>query len=445
MNLDLNIPLYDLVECLAEAVDLISPELSNHHKQVAYISFNIAREMNLNLEQKNNLILAGLLHDSGGLAIKERLEALRFEVESPYQHAELGYRLFNKFEPLAPIAQLIRYHHLPYQEVHKAGGCLLPEPVLQGCFILHLADRVSVLLGPQKNILGQAAGIRRRIAEYSGTMFHPDMADSFLKLSEREYFWLDLVSPSITSLLQERANYFNIELNLNLLTSLAKLFSQIVDFRSRFTAAHSSGTAACAEALARFANFSERESQMIKVAGFLHDLGKIVVPEDILNKEAPLTDNERNIIKTHPYYTYRLLKKIKGFEPISSWAVYHHEKLNGSGYPFHLDASNLALGSRIICIADIFTALTEDRPYRRGMSAEESMDILVQMADCSEVDGNLVRLLKSHYDEMNQIRICAQNESIKEYNVFWHAPMESFLENLASLTDGYREIGRPIE
>lgn len=73
--------MYELVECLAEAIDLISPELSNHHKQVANISLNIAREMNINLEQQNNLTLAGLLHDSGGLAIKERLEALRFEVE----------------------------------------------------------------------------------------------------------------------------------------------------------------------------------------------------------------------------------------------------------------------------------------------------------------------------------------------------------------------------
>jgi HD-GYP domain-containing protein (c-di-GMP phosphodiesterase class II) len=444
MDLDLQIPLYELVEYLAEAVDLISPELSNHHKQVAYISLSIAREMKLNLEQQNNLTLAGFLHDSGGLAIKERLEALQFEVESPYQHAELGYRLFQKFEPLASIAQLIRYHHLPYEEVTKAGGHFLSGPVLQGSFILHLADRVSVLVNPQKNILGQAEGIRRRIAEYSGTMFDPAVAVSFFKLSEREYFWLDLISPSISTFIQESSNYFNIELNLHLLTGLAKLFGQIVDFRSRFTAAHSGGTAACAEALAKLANFSEQESQMIKVAGFLHDLGKIVVPEEILNKEPPLTNDERMIIKSHPYYTYRLLKKIRGLEPISSWAAYHHEKLNGSGYPFHLDSKSLVLGSRIVCIADIFAALTEDRPYRNGMSLQESIDTLSRMGDCYEVDRNLVSLLRNHCDEINQIRITAQNESIKEYNDFWNTPLESFLKNLSSLKETYREIGKPI-
>lgn len=444
MNLDLHIPLYELVECLAEAIDLISPELSNHHKQVAYISLNIAKEMNLNFKEQNNLTLAGLLHDSGGLAIKERLEALRFEVDSPYQHAELGYRLFHNFKPLAPIAKLIRYHHLPYEEFTKTGAHFLSEPVLRGSFILHLADRVSVLVDPPKNILGQVDGIRRRIAEYSGTMFEPDAVNHFLKLSRKEFFWLDLISPSINTFLQERANYFTIELNLKLLTDLAKLFGQIVDFRSRFTAMHSSGTAACAQALAGFANLSEQEGQMLKVAGFLHDLGKIVVPEELLNKELPLTAHDRNIIKSHPYYTYRLLKKIRRFEPISSWAAHHHEKLNGSGYPFHLDSPNLVLGSRIICIADIFAALTEDRPYRKGMSPMESLDILSKMADCGEVDGNLVALLTNHSDEINQIRINAQNEAIQEYTQFWHAPMESFLENLTSLKEGYREIGRPI-
>lgn len=445
MNLDFQIPLYELVECLAEAVDLISPELANHHKQVAYISLHIAREMKLSPEQQSNVTLAGFLHDSGGLAIKERLEALRFEVESPYQHAELGFRLFQKFEPLAPIAQLIRYHHLPYEEVTKACRLLIPGTVLRGSFILHLADRVSVLIDPRKNILGQASCIRHRIAEYTGTMFDPDVAASFFKISEREYFWLDLISPSINTFLQERSNYFNIELNLNLLAGFAKLFGQIVDFRSRFTATHSGGTAACAEALARFANFSEREGEMLKIAGLLHDLGKIVVPEDILNKEPPLTSDERDAIKAHPYYTYRLLKKIRNFEPISSWAGYHHEKLNGSGYPFHLNSDNLVLGSRIICIADIFAALTEDRPYRKGMSTEESLRILSQMADCGEIDANLLNILKSHYHELNQVRINAQNEAIKEYSEFWDTPMQSYLENLASLKDGYREIERPID
>lgn len=109
-----------------------------------------------------------------------------------------------------------------------------------------------------------------------------------------------------------------------------------------------------------------------------------------------------------------------------------------------MDSYNLVLGARIICIADIFAALTEDWPYRKGMSPEKSLGILSRMADYYEIDGNLVNLLKSHYDEINQIRIHAQNESIKEYTQFWHAPMESFLKNLTSLKEGYREIGRPI-
>ncbi|HEX3048672.1 MAG TPA: HD domain-containing phosphohydrolase [Bacillota bacterium] len=445
MNVDLHVSLFELVECLAEAVDLISPELSSHHKRVAYISFQLAQEMNLNLEEQNNLTLAGFLHDSGGLAIKERLEALRFEVETPYQHAELGFRLFQFFKPLAPIAQLIRYHHLPYEEITKADSLSIPGSILLGSSILHLADRVAVLIDPQKSVLGQVAGICGRILEYSGKMFNPNVVASFLKLSEREYFWLDLISPSVSLLLQERANYFILELNLDLLMGLAKLFGQIIDFRSRFTAAHSGGTSACAEALGRLAGLSEKESQMLKVAGFLHDLGKIVVPESLLNKSLPLTTEEQQIIKSHSYYTYQLLNKIKNLEPVTSWAAFHHEKLNGSGYPFHFDAKNLSLGSRIICISDIFTALTEERPYRQGLSLEETLIILSRMVDDFELDGNLVSLLKNHSEKINEVRISAQNEAVKEYQKFWHAPMESFLESLHALTENYIVMERPIE
>lgn len=120
MYFNIHIPLFELVLCLAETVDLISQDLADHHKRVAYISFSIAREMGLTIEEQNNLVLAGLLHDSGGLSVKERLEALLFEAERPYQHAELGYRLYNKFKPLSS------------EDIEKAGGVNLPEQIIRG-------------------------------------------------------------------------------------------------------------------------------------------------------------------------------------------------------------------------------------------------------------------------------------------------------------------------
>jgi len=95
----------------------------------------------------------------------------------------------------------------------------------------------------------------------------------------------------------------------------------------------------------------------MEIAGYFHDLGKLRVPKEILEKPGKLSTEEFNIIKSHTYHTYRILSHIPNFETINWWASFHHERLNGSGYPFRINAFNFPLGSRIMAIADVFTLL----------------------------------------------------------------------------------------
>ena len=199
---------------------------------------------------------------------------------------------------------------------------------------------------------------------------------------------------------------------------MSKLFSYIIDFRSRFTATHSSGVAASSEALSRLVGFSERECRMMRIAGHLHDLGKLAVPAEILEKPAKLTEDEFNIIRSHTFYTYRILEPIGDLDVINTWGSFHHERLDGSGYPFHHKAQDLSLGSRIMAVADVFTAITEDRPYRKEMPSERALQVLQQMADSSALDSNIVSLLRVHFDEINSSRIAAQAGASKEYQEF---------------------------
>jgi HD-GYP domain-containing protein (c-di-GMP phosphodiesterase class II) len=410
------IPLFNMVMCLSNAMDLINQAVVDHHKRVAYIALSIAAEMGLSIEEQNNLILAGLLHDCGAFSLKERLDLLQFDAENPYKHAELGYILFKEFEPFSKIAILIRYHHTCWDE--GRGSEFKGEEVPMGSYILHLADRVAVSIRREKEILGQVKGICEQIEKNSGTMFVPKLVDAFRNLSTKDYFWFDVVSPSISSILALRSRLATIELDLVGLLNLAKLFCQIIDFRSRFTATHSSGVTATSEALSRLIGFSERECQMMKTAGYLHDLGKLAVPTEILEKPAKLTENEFNVIKSHTFHTYRILETISALDVINAWASFHHERLDGKGYPFHHKGEDLSLGSRIMAVADVFTAITEDRPYRKGMSKEKALQVLQQMAQDSALDSNVVSALRIHYDEVNSIRIIAQAEASKEYQEF---------------------------
>ncbi len=237
-----------------------------------------------------------------------------------------------------------------------------------------------------------------------------------MSLANKEYFWLDIVSPSIGLDRVNKAGLSIIILDMKRLLSLTKVFSHIIDFRSRFTAIHSEGVAAVAETLAKFAGFSERECQMMRIAGYLHDLGKLAVPTEILEKPSRLTEDEFNIIRSHTYHTFRVLEPIRGFEIINTWASLHHERMDGSGYPFHYDRYSLPLGSRIMAVADVFTAIIEDRPYRRGMNGREALKVLQGMARNLALDPDIVKLVEYHFDEINFVQKSIEKDLLSEYH-----------------------------
>ncbi len=150
------------------------------------------------------------------------------------------------------------------------------------------------------------------------------------------------------------------------------------------------------------------------VAGRLHDLGKLAVNDRILEKDGKLEPNEFAVIKSHTYYTARLMENIPEFSTIREWASYHHERLDGKGYPFGLGAAELNLGARIMAVADVFTAIKEDRPYRDGKTDDAAIKVLRSMAGPT-LDPRLVQLLIENFEEVDTLRIAAQTEEDKAY------------------------------
>jgi HD-GYP domain-containing protein (c-di-GMP phosphodiesterase class II) len=410
------VPFFDFVMCMSNAMDMINPALNNHQKQVAYIASSLSAELGLSKENQNNLLLSGLVHDVGALSLKDRLEVLKFEELDFDKHSKMGYLLLRDFDPFSEIAPLVLYHHHPWRETTANNE--LNDGIPSGSHILHLADRTAVLLDRQKEVLGQVSGICHKIKELSGKTFMPETVDALMSLAEKEYFWLDAVSPSITQILFHMAGASFIDLGIDGLFNLATLFSRIIDFRSSFTATHSNGVAASAESLARLLGFSGNECRMMKIAGYLHDLGKLAVPPEILEKPGKLTDYEFNIIRGHTLHTYRTLEHIEALDVINTWSSFHHERLDGKGYPFHYTDEDLSLGSKIMAVADVFTAITEDRPYRKGMTKEEALTVICQMASDSQLDSTVVAVIRENYDAVTSSRIEAQTAVAEKYQEF---------------------------
>lgn len=136
--------------------------------------------------------------------------------------------------------------------------------------------------------------------------------------------------------------------------------------------------------------FDEETAQKMYLAGALHDIGKVAIGNEILEKPGRLTDDEFATMKHHAAYTYYILSEIDDFDELRDWAAFHHERLDGSGYPFGKKASELNTQERIMACVDIYQALTEDRPYKKGMSHEKSCEILKDMADKGWLDTYVV-------------------------------------------------------
>jgi putative nucleotidyltransferase with HDIG domain len=415
---DRPIPLLDLILSICDATELINPKINQHSKRVAYIALNIADELGLDNFKKYDIIMAGLLHDIGAFSLKEKLKALTFEFELSNiqkeinRHGLLGYKLLNYFKPFSKIALVIKYHHFKLDELEK--DCK-DEEIALAAQIIHLADRVDVLIDNEKEILGQVESIIDTIEKYKMGLFNNDLADTLKTLSRREYFWFDAVSNPRINTFTRKLGQMPIDFNLDKISEFAKMFSYIIDFRSPFTSTHSSGVTATASAIAEFMGLSPRECEMMKVAGYLHDLGKLSVSAEILNKPSSLTNDEFKIIRGHTYYTYQILDRITNLDVINAWASFHHEKLDGSGYPFHLTSDQLSIGSRIMAVADNFTAITEDRPYRKGLDRKSLIKILDDMAQNNKIDANVVAIVKQYFDDINFNRSEAQNMATKEY------------------------------
>lgn len=405
----LSVNLLNLILSLSDALDLASPELSQHQLRTAFIAWEISKVAGLTSANIDLLLIASLLHDIGALSLENKIAVHQGETRDSEPHCILGAQVIRPVPVLGRSAEIIRYHHTSWQVLGRSR-----EPNHKASQILLLSDVLERSIDRNTYILHQNQTITSKINSLSDTFIDPEVVECFNSVAVREEFWLDLVSPRMYSILLHNGLSRSIDIDLEFLTPISELFRNIIDFRSRFTATHSCGVATTASTLARLLGFTETEVGVMGVAGNLHDLGKLVIPNSILEKPDKLIKDEIAIMRQHTYFTYMVLNTIGGILQISEWAAFHHEKLDGSGYPFHLRADKLSLGARIMAVADIYTALAEDRPYRKGMSRQETLSILGELSANKHLDVNVFRVLKENYEEVHELTKRSQVE-IEEY------------------------------
>ncbi len=396
MQRQVTVNLGNLVLSLSDAMDLADPSLTQHQLRTAFVVWEMGKAAALPTERLEKTFIAALLHDIGAFSLEEKISLRNFEVEKVDDHCIRGEILLSNIPWLKESSKIIRFHHKEWQHWQES----IENPLVFDSQLLCLADYVERKTSRDQYILHQHEDMISKIASLSGSLFHSEIVDLFLKISNREEFWLDLVSSKLYSFLLDAGPFRKIELDGSDISLISELFRNIIDFRSRFTSTHSSGVAASASMLSKFFGLTEAAIRLMEVAGNLHDIGKLAIPNSILDKSGKLTQEEMAIMKSHTYHTYSVINAIGGLQHIAEWAAYHHEKLDGSGYPFRCTAGELSTEARIMAVADIFTALTEDRPYRKGMSQDGVVRILKQFSDNRLLDTRIINLLFENYEEI---------------------------------------------
>lgn len=222
----------------------------------------------------------------------------------------------------------------------------------------------SILTMPLLNLYNDVIGVFQVLNKKSG---------SFTRDNENLLSAISLIAASAIEnaiLNEEQKKSF---------TSFIETLSTTLDTRDYITAGHSRRVTLYALEIARIMKFDQEQKEIIRIAGLLHDIGKIGVPEVVLFKDRKLSEDEYEIIKRHANFTKSILNKIhflKKYRAIPEIAASHHERIDGKGYPEGLNGDNIPLGGKILAVADVFDALTSRKPYQDRIGLDEVMEII---------------------------------------------------------------------
>lgn len=396
-----NINLHQAVYSLSNALDLVGVTHIHHGKRVAYVATECGKQLGWQGQRLDDLFQAAILHDCGVSKTAVHARLAQFDWEQDHEHCQLGSSLLSSCFLLNHLSDVILHHHSHWSELEDLA---LPMQIKLSANCIHLAEQIDALsldcLVDESNLLLSREIITDKILAQSGSQFCPELVTVFMEVAKSSVFWFALESGDTSDHTATWTAQTPIrEIEFYELKSLVHIFSHIVDAKSSYTKEHSDGVAHLARFLGERLELSEESCEMLELAGLLHDIGKLRVPSELLEKRGKLTAEEYAIVQKHSFDTYDILKNITGLEKITEWASQHHERIDGKGYPFQMENGAISLEARIVSVADVFQALAQNRPYRTALKADAILVILKEQAASGHLDEAVVACVELHLDD----------------------------------------------
>lgn len=423
----LNLNLSNVMKILMNALNHIDVRLVNHGWRVAYIVYKMMQtDGSYRQQDMQEICMIAALHDIGAYKTEEIDNLFQFESESALDHSIYGYLFFKYMSPLRKWAEAVLYHHLPYKLHHY----FFESKLLKIADILHLADRMDIKLRTH-----QPWNDMREIWKQQDVQFGKHTIELLYRANLRYDIENSIKTGSGFKELDEllsTADYSD-----ETLLAFIRMIAFSIDFRSEVTVSHVATTASISIELGKLLGLKKEELKMIEWGAFLHDIGKISTPLEILEKPDGLTGEEMQIMRDHVDIARDILKG-NIHEDVLHMVYCHHEKLDGSGYPLGLTAEHLTLSDRIVAVADQISALTGKRSYKESLPIDVVLEILKREKSgeklCVSVIDSAIRHAKTIMESSNQnIKAIAdmydainnEYQQISRDFDFWHADRSS--------------------
>ena len=396
MTLSLNKFLFSISFALDLAENEIKCTSAKHSKRVAYICLKIANILGLSDEEKFDLCSYSLLHDNGLIEsycnftndCDNSNQGNYFDVINFSDHCIIGENNIKGFPFLTFQENIVLYHHENFDGSGIFG--IKGNEIPLFAQLISFADILDTSFDLTFIDYDKKEEINRFVSENEEKLFSKDLVLAYKKLANSFLFWGDLEYFDEVNPLENILPDFKMEVTLDKFLYITKIFSKIIDGKSKFTAKHSFDLEEKSLRLVEYFGLDEETKLKIQIASNLHDIGKLGTPNSILDKEGSLTNSELFEIKKHAYLTHSILSKIDNFSDITKWASAHHERLDGSGYPFGLTSNELGLEERIVSCLDFYQALVEDRPYRKSMEHDVAVSLLRKNLSNLDIDVDII-------------------------------------------------------
>ncbi|GAC1516451.1 MAG: HD domain-containing protein [Gemmatimonadaceae bacterium] len=416
------VSLSEVLSALSYALDLTEGQRPGHSVRACLIGMRLAERAGLTSVDRSALYYALLLKDAGCSSNAARMAALfgtddrdakpRMKLVDWHQRGRLALRtlltagrgssLAHRLRSFIGIARTTNVTRELIQVRCDRGAAIAAElgfPAATADAIRALDEHWCGLGYPEGRreteipLLARIANLAQTVELYhdrgglpsalrvarerSGTWFDPDLVALLDEIARDDAWWRELGSAEAAAQVVGAEPRDELRLVDDAgLTAVARAFADIIDAKSPFTFDHSSRVADFARSVARVYGFAPAEELRLYRAGLLHDIGKLGVSNRILDKPERLTDAEFGSVRQHPLYTWEILSRVGAFRDIARLAALHHEKLDGTGYPWGIRGDDLDDGARILAVADIYEAVTADRPYRPGMTPSVALALL---------------------------------------------------------------------